>query len=513
MRKKKAIAPVVPKEKSYKLLDRRGQPMATSLYPTPNSMGNWTKYRPRLNVVGDTKVTQTAFDRRDQIKFARNLFASMPDLGGALISKASWCVSSGFAPVYTGTNKEWGDATEVWLSEIFYPVCNVLGPNFDFRTTLTLSSLSLDVDGDSGLLLTTTRSGFPQIQLIPSHRIAQRDDSKTIAEGKFSGYDIADGVIYNDSGRAIGYRILGDTPDDDVDISSANLQLLYEPEWSDQAGHGISRIARSTLDWMDMQDVAEYTKRSLKIASAIGLLHTTETGTPDNSALVGATEDVNGAIVAPANLQLEYVRGGEIYYMRAGAGEDIKPMTDERPSQNSSEFMDKIQRKALYACGWPVELLDPSKVGGASVRLIQDLARKSISSRQITLQRRAKWIINYAVAKAMAAGIIPQNNVDWYSWNFTKAATLIVDNGNEANADREAYKLGTNTLSDISSKGGKDWYELREQQQKETEDLLTRATVLSKKYSITMDGALNLLSQRSPNPPPTAMASTSTTTP
>lgn len=499
------VSPPLPlKDKGYSVIDKRGiEKQITGLYPTPNSMGNWGKYRPRLNVIGDTKHTQTAYDRRDQIKFARGLFASMTDLGGALLSKASWCVSSGFSPVYTGTNKEWGDTVENWLLSSFYPVCNVLGPNFDFRTTLTLSSLSIDVDGDSGLLLTTTRSGFPQIQLIASHRIGQRTDEETVESGRFSGYDIADGIIYNDAGRAIGYRVLGDDADDDVDISAASLQLLYEPEWSDQAGHGISRIARSTLDWLDIQDINEYTKRSIKIASTIGLIHTTETGTPDVSAgFVGASEDAVGTVITPNNLQLEYVRGGEIYYMKAGTGEDIKPMTDERPSQNSADFMDRIQRRALFAVGWPVELLDPSKVGGASVRLIQDLARKTVVSRQITLERRARWIVNYAVAKAMNTGLIPQNNTDWYSWNFTKAGVLSVDNGNELQADREGYKLGTNTLADLSSKGGKDWYELREQQQLETDDLLTRATELSKKFNIGMDAALSLLSQRAPNQVP-----------
>lgn len=480
--------------------------MASSLYPTPNSSGNYGKYRPRLTVVGDTKNVQTAYDRLSQIRFARGLFASMTDLGGAILAKSQWCVGDAFSPGYTGIDKEWGDEAETWLLENFYPVCNVLGPNFDFRTTLTLSSLSIDVDGDSALILTTSRSGYPQVMLVASHRIAQRDSSKTVTTGKFAGYDIADGCIFNDVGRCIGYRILGDTVDDDVDISSANLQNLYEPEWSDQGGHGISRIARSTLDWLDSQDIAEYTKRGLKIASSIGLIHSTENGVPDTSAasagFVGATEDASGAAVVPNDLQLEYIKGGEVYYLHAGADEDIKSMTDERPSQNSSEFMDRIQRKALYSIGWPVELLNASAVGGASVRLVQDLARKSISSRQITLQKRAKWIVNYAIAKAMNAGFIPQNNVDWYSWSFTKPGLLSVDNGYELQADREGFKLGVNTLSEISAKKGADWWAIREQQTLETEDLLERATNLSTKYNITMSAALNLLSQRSPNASP-----------
>jgi len=500
MRKsKKLLSSAAVVEKSYKINDRRGTDKhISSPYPTPSNNNNYRSYRPRLTVVGDTPKIITPYDRLDQILFARSLFSSMPDLGGALLSKANWCVGSAFSPIYTGKKKEWGEEVEYWLEDQWYPVCNVLGQNYDLRTTLYLSSLGIDVDGSSGLLLTTNRSGYPQVQLIPAHRIGCRGNEQIVKEGKFAGYRIFDGVIVNDGGRPIAYRILGDTKDDDADISATSLQLLFEPEWSDQI-QGISRIARSVLDWLDSQDIDEYTKRGVKIASSVGLIHTTETGQADvGTNILGATED-STLPVGNNNLTMEYIKGGEVYYLKANAGEDIKTIFDQRPSTNTEAFMARIQRRALYACGWPVELLDPSKLNGGAVRLIQDLARKSITSRQITLERRAKWMINFAVAKAMNAGIIPQNNEDWYSWSFTKGSQIQVDLGNEENAQREAYKLGTTTLSDIASKKGMDWTELREQQQRETEDLLNRATELSKKYNIPLEAALTLLSQRTPN--------------
>lgn len=486
-------------EKAYKINDRRGiDKVAMSPYPTPTNNGSYNLYRPRLTIVGDTPKIISAGDRLDQIRFARSLFSSMPDLGGALVSKANWCVGSAFSPIYTGKNKQWGEVAEQFLEEQFYPICNVLGGNYDFRTTLHLSSLGIDVDGSSGLLLTTTRSGFPQVQLIPAHRIGCRKNETVVKEGKFSGYEIIDGVIINDFGRPIGYRVLGDKEEDDVDVSSASLQLLFEPEWSDQI-QGISRIAKSVLDWLDVQDTDEYTKRGIKMAASVGLVHTTETGAAEiGTNLLGVNEDSTVAS-GNNNLTLEYVKGGEIYYLRANSGEDIKSLYDQRPSPNTEAFMARLQRRALYSCGWPVELLDPSKLNGGAVRLIQDLARKSISARQITLERRAKWIINFAVAKAMNSGLIPQNNDDWFSWSFTRGSVIQVDLGNEEAAQREAYKLGTTTLSDISAKKGTDWIELREQQQRETEDLLTRAQALSTKFNISMQSALNLLSQRNPN--------------
>lgn len=438
----------------------------------------------------------------------RSLFGSCPDLGGALLAKSSWCVGPGaFTPIFTGADKAWGDIAEKFLTEKFYPVCSVMGPNYPFTTLLYLSSLAIDVDGDSGLYFTTTRQGFPQVGLVASHKIGQRSPSPgTVKGGKFDGYRIVDGTIINNEGRPIGFRILGDIEADDYDISTQNFQLLMEPEWSDQY-RGISRIARSLTDWNDQDDINEFLKRGVKLASSIGLLSKTETGDAVSAGanIVGLEEDsINLGTSTDNGVSIESIRGGEILYMKSGVNETIEGLKDERPSPNTEDFISRIQRRAMYSIGWSQEMLDASKVGGASVRLVQDLARKSISSRQASLERRARVIVTYSIAKAMNAGLIPQNNDDWYSWSFTKGGVICVDNGKEADLDREGYKLGTTTLSEIASKKGQDWTELRVQQQRETEDLLDRATVISKKYNIGMDAALGLLSQRTPNQAPVA---------
>lgn len=459
-----------------------------------------SNYRPVYYTVGDTHKAVTQYDRLHSVRIARSVFTNCPDLGGALIQKSSWCVGPGaFTPIYTGTDTAWGDQAEEWLTTQFFPVCSTAGQNFPFSTILNLSSLALDVDGDTAMALTSTREGFPQITLIASHRIGQRKNEKLVEEGRFSGYRICDGVILNDNGRVIGYRILGDTEDDDLDVSSANLQLLIEPEWADQY-RGISRVARSVTDWQSQDEINEFLLRGVKLASSIGLIHRNESGDGQDSGFMpGANED----ITAPTSgVQVTNINGGEMYFMKAGIGEGIEALKDERPSQNTEAFISRIQKRALYSIGWPQEMLDSSKIGGAAVRLVQDLVRRSVATRQQTLERRARLIVNYGIAKAVKEGFLPPNDNDWFKWTFTKGGVVTVDGGNEASADREGFKLGVTSLTEISAKKGVDWYELRQQTQKETEDLLDRATILSKKYGITLDAALVLLSQRTPNSAP-----------
>lgn len=160
----------------------------------------------------------------------------------------------------------------------------------------------------------------------------------------------------------------------------------------------------------------------------------------------------------------------------------------------------------MYGLGWPYEMLNCSALGGAAVRLVQSEARNAIRARQNTLARVAKFIVGYAVAKGMEKELIPANYDDeWYNWQFNFGPLLTVDNGYEAEADRKGLLLGTNTLEQVAAKNGEDWYELRDQTSKEVTDLLTRAQKIATQFNISMDKALDLLSQRSANPVSTAL--------
>lgn len=481
-----------------------GSKQAGGLYQDSKIRQTPRLWKPSYYVVSSTPDAVTQYDRIDQVKMARVAFSKMPDLGGAIIQKNQWVVSAGaFCPVYTGTDTQWGEKAEKWLIETFYPMCSTMGPNYNFQTLLYLSSIALDVDGDTGLLLTSATTGFPQVGLIPSHRIGQRNQFETIVKGgSYDGYKIQDGVITNSNGRPIAYRILGEKIDgsQDVDISANDLQLLFEPEWSDQQ-RGISRIARSIADWEDQNDINDFLLRQVKLASSIGLKHKTEDGTGNGSGFdVGVEEDVG---TLKSGVQVTPINGGEIYFMKAAVGEDIETLKNENPSPNTEAFIARIQKRAMYSIGWQQELLDPSKIGGASVRLIQDLTRKSISSRQSTIEKRAKLIVNYAIAKAIKLGYLPPNK-EWFKWSFTKGAMLSCDFLNENKADIENLKIGSTTLANICSKNGNDWMAIRNQSQREVEDLITRAMAISTKTGRPYEECLVLLQQNTPNQSPTA---------
>jgi hypothetical protein len=273
-----------------------------------------------------------------------------------------------------------------------------------------------------------------------------------------------------------------------------------EPEWQDSL-RGISKIAKSATDWEHQGDINEFLLRSVKLASSIGLIHRGESGDGNDTGFApGIVEDDP---LAPGNsgVQVTPVQGGEIYFMKSSANESIESLKNENPTPNTEDFINRIQRRAMYSIGWPQEMIDASRVGGASVRLIQDLARRTVASRQAIIERRAKLIVSYAIAKAIKLGIIPPSD-EWFKWGFTKGAQITVDAGNENKSDLENLKIGTTTMAEICSKRGQDWYEVRSQSQREVQDLIGRARDLAKTNNLPFETCLTLLSQTTPNASP-----------
>lgn len=79
---------------------------------------------------------------------------------------------------------------------------------------------------------------------------------------------------------------------------------------------------------------------------------------------------------------------------------------------------------------------------------------------------------------------------------------ISVDAGNEATADREALKLGLTNKSIVSQKmHGLHYRRVDEQRAIELRETIGRAVELNKEFpQISVDRALELLEQRSPNP-------------
>lgn len=521
----------VEQKSGYKVVTRRGlgddaaTPQVKSswgLYPTPRYAGP-DNYRPRP-FIGQTtaKGGLSSYDRWEILNYSQQLFTQLGNLGSAVLQKNSWSVGDGWDPQYTGTNTSWAEDVSAWLREQWYPMCNTRGEPFDFKTTLYLSGVAWDVDGDDLMVLTETDTGFPQISIIPSRRIGgQRQADGEVKGGAFDGAKLYDGVIFNRDGRAIGYRITNEDGEGYQDLSSFNAQLMFDPEWSDQA-RGIPLVARSILDWFDVQDIDTFLKRGVKLDSSQGIVHYNELGeATDASDTVAASEmTIGGAlsgdtrkdeVIPSRDLQMKPIAGGEYTYMRANSGEKIESFKSDRPHPNTEAFIQRLERRGLLAIGWFYDLLDLTSISGAPSRLLKDLAMQTIQKKQKYLKRRGLRALKYAIGKGMKTGKIPHYYPDGrlagdaFMWDFEMPGEISIDTGNDEAADRENMKMGTTNLSIICAKKGLgSFFKLTKQTQREilNWDKLAQEVVTATDGRITYEKAMEMFTQRTPNGTP-----------
>jgi capsid protein len=390
-------------------------------------------------------------DRLRLVSDSRKLFTNLGPAKAAIVDKAVYSFGRAWAPQFLGADVEFGKRATAYLQDEFYGLCEITGSG-DFQTQLHLASLSVDRDGDVGVLLTEDASGNARFQLIASNEIGARTDSATVESGAYRGLRQRDGVAINERGQPVAYCILGadESGKQDRWVSARDLVFLYEPEWVGQL-RGLPCFSHAILDLRDLRTVQGYERLASAVASSIGLIEHNETGMPD---LTDPRSLLAGAGVAASGVTTEDIAGGTVKYFRANSGSKLEFLKSERPGEAWESFMDRLIRNAYAGANWPFEMSwDSSKLGGANIRLIVSKAMRAVEDRQDLFRPAAKRIVGYAVAKAIKSGRLPES-VDWWRWSFAMPQKLTVDYGRDSKSQREDYAAGIINLGDILAERG-----------------------------------------------------------
>jgi hypothetical protein len=478
----------------------------------------------------DWHLLITAEGRRNILSLGRWLGKNVPAVEGALNEQCEYA-SAVFAPQFTGTDREWGDRAEKWLAS-HHEICDVAGWPYGMRHYRRMLLLSVLRDGEMGTLLTQTPGGYPQLQIVPSHRIGSSrsesvvnyaglrlarpgdtgaygewlpdgamldDQGRFVGLLEFDGQTIIDGVIVDDWMRAVGYRVLIDDTSFQ-DVSANDCYLTFRPEFPGQL-RGISVLASSMFDWQDIREARKFELIAQKAGAAISLIERNETGEAQAGADWLQLPSGGAATAGSATgLTTEVLDGGTIRYFRAGSGGGIEAFRQDRPSSQQQEFEGKVTRSNLYAMGWSVDFgLDPTKVGGAPMRVVVERINRAVGAlQQQLLERACRRYDGYALSKAMKLGLLPWND-EWWAWRYQGPSQLTADAKYQSDVDLQERRTGIKTLSRIAAERGEDWMDVRIQREREAEDLLERAKRLAQKWDIDLSVALGLLELQTPN--------------
>jgi hypothetical protein len=465
--------------KSFKVNERRrlftgGQ----SVWEAASIQTGAYKKRRRLpRTDTDSSASVSTWGHRELLSSSRYLVANFGPIRGAIFQMANYAVGSSYQVQYTGENREWGRQMEKAVAE-HDKICDVRGNPYDFRTGLILSLVSIIRDGDSFNLLTENETAYPQFQAIPSHRVGWVSTGNMVESGQYAGRNICHGIILNEYGRPIAYRVYASPDTEDyVDVPADSVILEYRPEFTDQV-RGFPWLSGAIYDLADIFDIREFIKTALKAEASITLVEHNEAGeampaSAIGSALVGGTITPDATGSASTEPAVEYMDDSTIRYFRAGVGAKIEAPNSQRPSIQSQEFSREILRSAFESLGWPIEFYDPSALGGANVRMRVAQAKRTLEALQHIADRIAVSKHIYTIAKLIKRGDLPAQD-DWWRITHKRPRDLTVDNGRDTKADLELYLKGIITLDELTGRMGNFWEETQDQLITERKRLVMR---------------------------------------
>lgn len=307
------------------------------------------------------------------------------------------------------------------------------------------------------------------LQVIPAHRVASPNTYETVSGGPFDGARIIDGIIVSDYGERLGYRVLlsdsGYALSNYRDIPAKDIIHSFIPEYAEQL-RGISPIGKSVFDYMDVNETRAFEKASLKLGSHYGMIVKNEGGTVDKAKQLvqAASTSADATTGAAQTLSSQVVNGVGVYYFKAGTGQGLEPVKNDRPSANQQNFESEVIRSAFFGNNWSVDFsLNPTKVGGAPMRVVVEKVNRTIRLVQsMALEPVCRRIDGWRVAKAQKIGALP-DDVDWWKWEYQFPAEITADKKYDSDVDIAEMRSGIRSPQKAIGKRGQYWEDTQDE--------------------------------------------------
>ena len=341
------------------------------------------------------------------------------------------------------------------IREQFLSIAGISGE--EWTKLLYLMTLMIIRDGEAFYLLTERKSGFPAIQIIPTHRIGQRiNQDEKVESGTYKGRRITDGVIYGDYGNPIAYRLLGETENEDRDISATSLKHIYDADYP-EAGRGYPAISHGLNDGRDALQSHEWERLNMLSRSATTFIEHTESGIPDTHPknLFSSTDDSSDTI--QTGIQTGTAFGGQFKTVRAGSGYKLEAVKHETPGETWESFNDRIIRKMCSGVPWPFSFVWEGRTRGGGTAERRDImqARQTVMDMQDLIERHARTMLGYAYSKLVKIGYAEPID-GWWKWTFSKPPKITIDDGRVSKANLELWRAGILNDEDMLNDLGKD---------------------------------------------------------
>lgn len=316
---------------------------------------------------------------------------------------------------------------------------------YSLTQLLHIVSRTIDRDGEVFVVKSRNRFGRPALQLIEAHRCAD-------GESPLAG--MVDGVAFDEFGAPATYRFIRDDGSA-RDVPAAAVCHLHEPD-AISASRARPFLAHGLNSILDEAEIVAANKKGVKDQLRVARLVTTAQGTAESAGpAFGSVPAADGSVSADEiDARLGF---GATAVLPNGSG--VTNLMNNLPNPTFQGFLEWIRRE-VSSGALPYEFVqDPSKVGGAAVRLVVGKADRAFSHRQLLIiEQLLEKVWPWVIADFIARGELEAAADFWRSaWVTPRRVT--VDAGRDANANREDVKVGLKTLSDDFAERGMDYEE------------------------------------------------------
>lgn len=437
----------------------------------------------------DFRKEMTPYDRRELVRRTRYLEKNSGFLREYIGTMAMYSVGDGINPQAMTTDAEWNKAAEAYFAE-WCRVCEITR-RFSFREVQQLICRAIDRDGEVFVLKVRGPNNEPMLQVLESHRVGGDDSSNNLMN---------DGILFNQYGAVDSYNIIAN---DGSTITRPWGQVMHIFDPQQYSGsRGYPPLCHAINHLIDQAEMLSMEKQAAKDQSKISTVLNKAGGSADveDTAVFGDSPNTNESPQNPAMKGVTFV---------ADRGESIELLESKRPNATFMGFLDAINRDAALG-GLPFEfLVDPSKIGGAVVRLTVAKAGRVFAHRQKVLVDRLldnTW--KFIIGDAIKTGQLP-DNPDFYKVSWTMPANITVDAGRDSNANRLDLEAGIKLHSDALGETGSNFDDHYEKRAQEVSRIMEKA----KKWNVPVEYLLKYANQTMPTSAPSQPSTTDSNVP
>ena len=426
---------------------RPKQPKATPAAPQPQaSYGDWQSIgvtRARRSAYGaeprDLRRDLTPYDRLTMMRKCRWAERNSGLFKQILADMCLYTVGDGIKPQSHASTPEMQQRYEAYFAEKAKRID--ITNRFSFYQAQSILLRGMIRDGDSFAAKVRNGAGEAKIQLMEAHRVGDPLDQK-VPEG------MHDGIIFGPYGEYLAvnvYRSDGSSRQ----ILAQSMMMVVDQEYASGA-RGVPLLQHSINSIQDEMEILALEKQAVKDNGDVTRIIKKTGGVLD-----GDMAGELGAVVNGSYANLANTMGGKLIALEPG--EDMTSFQSNRPNATFNGFISALERDISMGV-LPYEFVsDPSKIGGASVRLITAKAARVFGKYQnVMIEQFCVPTWGYIIGQGIAEGELP-DDPKWNEVSWTTPKSVTVDAGRDAANDRNDVEMGLLSMSELYAQRGLDF--------------------------------------------------------